>query len=105
MSVDKLFIRLFAWDGTSLHGPITQLSTTEVLSPYDPNFMTREIYQYHLENLVAGWLDDLLYGWKFENPPGKMVLAQTGLINHLKKPGTAMRTEVALQEMLTAQRN
>ena len=105
MMADKSVMQFFRWDGEALQGPLAELSTAEVLSAYDKNFATREIFDFHFRNLVSSWLEDLLHSWKLQNPPGKESLAQAGLLAPLQLPGVATRANVSLVQGLMIQRN
>jgi hypothetical protein len=48
---------------------IARLDTKKVLAFYNPESITRMIFQRTLLTLIQSWLHDLSYHWKSENPP------------------------------------
>jgi hypothetical protein len=75
-------IKIFQWDGQNLENIYT-FPTHEVMSEYDSEFNNKRIFEYYLETLVEGWLRDLAYNWKTENPPKYQELKKIGLVDKL----------------------
>ncbi len=70
------------------------LSTVEVLSRYEPAFGDKRIFRYYFEVLVEGWLRDLIFRWKSEEPPGLEAVRSLGLLDHLR--GATTRIEAPI---------
>jgi|SRR5579862_1347933 len=81
--VDQEEIRIFQWDGEQLSKPICRIPTATVLSHYEPEFGSKEIFHSYLECLVEAWLRDLAYHWKSANPPSYDRLEAIGLAGRL----------------------
>jgi hypothetical protein len=81
---------------------LVRLNTREVLSCYSPEFAGKDQrysgFQFvrdYVVTLVEGWLRDLAYHWKTEDPPGADVLSGTGLLEKIKG-GTTRTSEVTI---------
>jgi hypothetical protein len=70
------------------------LSTVEVLGHYEPNFGNKRIFEYYFAVLVEGWLRDLIFRWKSEEPPGLEAVRSLGLLDHLR--GATTRIEAPI---------
>jgi hypothetical protein len=84
MIVDQEAIRLFAWDGDTLKGPLTTIAAAPILSRYDPDFASKSIYEFYLRSLLVSWIHDLAYGWKGGVPPAMAELDAIGLLERLR---------------------
>lgn len=82
MTATREEIKIFQWDGETLENVYT-FPTHEVLSEYDLEFSKKRIFEYYLETLVEGWLRDLAYHWKTENPPKLQELQHIGFVENL----------------------
>ncbi len=82
MTATRENINIFKWDGKNLE-TIYTFPTYEVLSEYDSKFSNKRIFEYYLETLVEGWLRDLAYNWKTDNPPKYQELTQIGFVEKL----------------------
>jgi hypothetical protein len=54
------------------------------LSIYEPEFREKRFFEFYLETLIQGWLRDLAYNWKTENPPKYNELAKIGFVQKLE---------------------
>lgn len=77
-------IQIFQWDGENLEKKY-DFPSSEVMSIYDQEFSEKRIFESYLEALVEGWLRDLAYNWKTENPPKLAELTQIGLVEKLSE--------------------
>jgi len=84
MIATPTLIQIFTWDGENLENHYN-FSTSEVMSIYDQEFSDKRIFESYLEALVEGWLRDLAYNWKTENPPKLEELTQIGLVQKLSE--------------------
>lgn len=82
MTATREDINIFKWDGKNLE-TIYTFPTHEVMSEYDSEFSEKRIFEYYLETLVEGWLRDLAYNWKTDNPPKYQELTQIGFVEKL----------------------
>lgn len=82
MTATREEIKIFQWDGKKLENIYT-FPTHEIMSEYDSEFSHKRIFEYYLETLVEGWLRDLAYNWKTENPPKSQELKQIGFVEKL----------------------
>ena len=82
MTATREKIKIFKWDGKNLECIYT-FPTHEIMSEYDSEFSNKRIFEYYLETLVEGWLRDLAYKWKTENPPKYQELEQIHFIEKL----------------------
>jgi hypothetical protein len=82
MTVTRQAINFYSWDSKTLKLLFT-FSTEEVLSVYEPEFGVKRIFEYYLETLIEGWLRDLAYGWKTNNPPKLAELEAIGFVDKL----------------------
>jgi hypothetical protein len=82
MTATREEIKIFQWDGEKLEN-IYSFPTHEVLSEYDSEFSNKRIFEYYLETLLEGWLRDLAYSWKTDNPPKSQELRQIGFVEKL----------------------
>ena len=79
--------RIFEWDGTRL-SEVLRLPTADALSPYDPEFSNKNVYQDYLIRLVEAWLRDVAYHWRSEVPPFREELERIGLADRIKDGDT-----------------
>ncbi len=75
-------IELFEWNGDELTLRYC-FDTTEVLREYDSEIGKKRIFEYYLGSLVEGWLRDIAYRWKLENPPKLKELDKLGLASRI----------------------
>ena len=94
MLVDLEDIQIFQWDGANLSEPISSLKTAAVLSHYEPEFSSKQIFYTYLITLLDVWLHDLEFHWKSKTPPASEQLAAIGLLPLLE--GGTTQTEVEL---------
>ena len=88
MLVDVENIRILKWDGNNLSEPIISFNTAEVLSHYEPQFTTRQIFSPYLRGLTEAWISDLARHWKLETPPFSKEMAEIGLLQLLEEGTT-----------------
>ena len=86
MTANREEIKIFQWDGKKLENIYT-FPTHEVLCEYDSEFSNKRIFEYYLETLVEGWLRDLAYNWKTDNPPKSQELRQIHFVEKLADAG------------------
>ena len=88
MLVDPQNIEIFQWDGQNLYSCLI-IPTNEVFSYYDPEVVPTEILEPYMGRLVEGWIRDMAYHWKLENPPYFVELKDLGLAQ-LLQDGTTL---------------
>jgi hypothetical protein len=84
MLVDLEKILIFHWDGNHLSEPLLCLNTGDVLSHYEPEFKTKQIFSLYLIGLTEAWLRDLAYHWKTQVPSASKEMAEIGLFEILE---------------------
>jgi hypothetical protein len=94
MIVDPDWIRVIAFDGAGRPEERLRLNTGDILRHYEPQFGTFRVFADYLRTLTEGWLRDLAYRWKSQNPPGSQEMASVGLLPLLG--GGTTRSEVPL---------
>ncbi|MEA5617801.1 hypothetical protein VB711_08115 [Cronbergia sp. UHCC 0137] len=73
--------------------PIVSLSSSDILSHYDPEFNDRTILYLYFRTLIEAWLRDLAYHWKSETPPGSKELLKIGLLEKIEDGDTYSQNE------------
>ncbi len=94
MLVDSRKVRVYRWDGQRLPNPAATLDTAQALTPYEPDYGQKPIYEHYLIGLVEAWLRDIAYHWKLSSPPYAVEIAEIGLAGQLA--GGTTRSEAAL---------
>lgn len=61
-----------------------ELATADILRLYEPGFGAKRIYPFYFETLVEGWLRDLIFRWKSQEPPGMDAVRAIGLLDRLQ---------------------
>ncbi|BAZ26582.1 hypothetical protein NIES4073_74900 [Kalymmatonema gypsitolerans NIES-4073] len=84
MLVDVDNILIFKWDGKFFSEPILCLNTANVLSHYEPEFSSRQIFSLYLTTLTEAWSSDFSYHWKSQMPPASKEMAEIGLLQRLE---------------------
>ena len=84
MLVDVENILIFKWNGKNLSEPILCLNTADVLSHYEPEFSTRQIFSLYLKTLTEAWISDFSYHWKSKMPPASKEMVEIGLLQKLE---------------------
>lgn len=84
LAIDPNHIFLYRPEQDNVGEPIVHLDTRLVLKHYDPEFPSKRVFESYLLTLVEGWLRDLAYHWKSENPPGSEELGKAGLLEKLE---------------------
>ncbi len=84
MLVDVENILIFKWNGKNLSEPILCLNTANVLSHYEPEFSTRQIFSLYLTTLTEAWNSDFSYHWKSKMPPASKEMVEIGLLQKLE---------------------
>jgi hypothetical protein len=100
MLADPERIQVFQWDGKQLSGPISSLSTPEVLSAYEPDFSRKRIFEFYLVRLLEAWLRDAAYHWKSDSPPGSAELRKVGLLERVEGGTRVAEPEVQRGHLL-----
>jgi hypothetical protein len=85
-------ISLYQRQSESWPEPVVIMPTTTTLSPYEPNIHEKQIFEFYLSALVAAWLDDLMFHWQSQEPPGAQDLASVGLLPDLVGGSTELET-------------
>lgn len=83
MLVNRDAIMVYRWNGQSLSEPVEKGRTETVLSAYEPELSSQEIYDDYFRGLIVAWLRDLAYHWKSEAPPYGPELTNLGLTQRL----------------------
>jgi hypothetical protein len=99
LSVDRREIRLYTTDGP-MHGspaPQAVLDSATVFAEYDPSVVQKVIYEDYLAVLVATWLDDLAFRWKFSTPPGLAEVSGVGLAAALEHATVRTNIEISVR--------
>jgi hypothetical protein len=84
MLVDVENILIFQWDGKNLSEPLLCLNTAKVLSHYEPEFSSRQIFSLYLTTLTEAWISDFSYHWKSQMPPASKEMVEIGLLQRLE---------------------
>lgn len=88
---DQKHIQICRREGEDLSEPLVRLITAEVLSLYDPEFSSKEIFEQYFTVLLEAWLRDVAYHWKSQKPPAFDELSSIGLAQRINNG----RTEAA----------
>ncbi len=88
MFVDLENVLFFRWNGKILSEVILSINTADVLSHYEPEFHSKQIFNLYLLVLTEAWLRDLTYHWKLEIPPFTKEMADIGLLQLLEDGST-----------------
>jgi hypothetical protein len=99
MLVNTQEMRVYRWDGQRLDGPVVTLETARALTPYEPDFEQKPIYEYYLIGLVEAWLRDIAYHWKSSIPPYFEAMSNIGLAEQLA--GGTTRSQVSLDGVMS----
>ncbi|MBW4686678.1 MAG: hypothetical protein KME40_16620 [Komarekiella atlantica HA4396-MV6] len=84
MLVDLEKIVIFRWNGSNLSEPRISLNTADVLSQYEPDFVSIQVFSLYLATLTEAWISDLAYHWNSEIPPASKEMAEIGLLQRLE---------------------
>jgi hypothetical protein len=93
MIVDPEFIDVLTPDNDKWHTEF-KIPTQAIVKAYDKDYRSERIHEHYLSALVEGWLRDLSYNWRSEDPPGKDSFTKSGLLGFLRHGTT--RSEVTL---------
>jgi hypothetical protein len=76
---DRQHIQIYRRADAHRSEPLLTLNTAEVLTHYDPDFASKEVFERYFTVLLEAWLRDVAYHWKSEKPPAFDAISAIGL--------------------------